>query len=94
MRAWQSHSRVRWYGKSHRVFVLQYSQRVLYGQLRRSIRRILRELCQRQGVELVEGHVMPDHGHLCLRIPLQYRVANTVGWLKGNNSVRGVQRNG
>ena len=29
--------------------------------------RILRELYQQQGIELVEGHAMPDHMHLCLQ---------------------------
>jgi putative transposase len=39
-------------------------------------------------VELVEGHAMPDHVHLCLSIPPKYRVANTVGMLKGKSAIR------
>jgi len=69
MRDWQSQSHVRWYCKYHIVFVPKYRRRVIYGQLRRRIGRIIRELCQQQGVELVEGHAMPDHVHLCLSIP-------------------------
>ena len=88
MRDWQSQSHVRWYGKDHLVFVPQYRRRVIYGQLRRSIGRIIRELCQQQGVELVEGHAMPDHVHLWLSIPPKYSVANTVGWLKGKAAIR------
>jgi putative transposase len=52
MRDWQSQSHVRWYCKYHIVFVPKYRRRVIYGQLRRSIGRIIRELCQQQGVEL------------------------------------------
>ena len=88
MRDWQSHSHVRWYGKDHMVFVPKYRRRVIYGQLRRSIGRILRELCQQQGVELGEGHAMPEHVHLCLRLPPKDSVANTVGWLKGKSAIR------
>jgi len=88
MRDWQSQSHVRWYCKYHIVFVPKYRRRVIYGQLRRSIGRIIRELCQQQGVELVEGHAMPDHVHLCLSIPPKYSVANTVGWLKGKAAIR------
>jgi len=88
MRDWQSQSHVRWYCKYHIVFVPKYRRRVIYGQLRRSIGRIIRELCQQQGVELVEGHAMPDHVHLCLSIPPKYRVATTVGWLKGKSAIR------
>ena len=88
MRDWQSQSHVRWYCKYHIVFVPKYRRRVIYGQLRRSIGRIIRELCQQQGVELVEDHTMPNHVHLCLSIPPKYSVANTVGWLKGKSAIR------
>jgi REP-associated tyrosine transposase len=69
MRDWQSQSHVRWYGKYPIVFVPKYRRRVIYGQLRRRSGRMIRELCQPQGVELVEGHAMPDHVPLCLSIP-------------------------
>lgn len=88
MRDWQSQSYVRWYCRYPIVLVPKYRRRVIYGQLRRSIGRILRELCQQQGVEFVEGHVMPDHVHLCLSIPPKYSVANTVGMLKGKSATR------
>ena len=48
----------------------------------------MRELCRQQGVELVEGHAMPDHIHLLFMIPLKYSVANTVGFLKGKSALR------
>jgi putative transposase len=99
MREWQSQSHVRWYCKYHRVFVPKYRRRVFYGQLRRRVGAILRELCQQHGVELVAGHAMPDHVHWCLRIPPKFRVANTVGFLTGKSAIRihrellGRQRN-
>ena len=49
---------------------------------------MLRALCQQQGIELVEGHAMPDHVRWCLSIPPKYRVANTVGVLKGKSAIR------
>jgi len=83
MRDWQGQSHVKWYCKYHVVFVPKYRRRSIYGALRREIGGILRELCQQQGVEIVEGHAMPDHIHLCLSIPPKFSVANTVGFLKG-----------
>jgi len=44
--------------------------------------------CHQFGVELIEGHAMPDHVHLCLSIPPKYSVANTVGRIKGKSAVR------
>ena len=88
MRDWQSQSHVRWDCTYHIVVVPKYRRRVISGPLRRSIGRIIRELCQQQGGELVEGHAMPDHVHLCLSIPPTYSVANTVGWRKGKAAIR------
>jgi putative transposase len=56
--------------------------------LRCNIGKLLRELCQQHDVELVEGHAMPDHVHLCLSIPPKFSVANTVGFLKGKSAIR------
>ena len=88
MRDWTSQSHVRWYCKYHVVFVPKYRRKALYGSLRREIGKILKGLCERHGVELVEGHAMPDHIHLCLSIPPKYSVANTIGFLKGKSAIR------
>ncbi len=88
MREWQSQSHVRWYCRYHIVFIPKYRKKVLYGKLRTDVGQILRSLCEQHGVELVEGHAMPDHVHLCLSIPPKFSVANTVGFLKGKSAIR------
>ena len=81
-------SHVRWEWKYHVVIIPKYRRRVLYGQLRKEIGAILRELCRQKGVELLEGHSMPDHIHMCVSIPPKYSVAHTIGFLKGKSAVR------
>ena len=88
MRDWQSQSHVTWYCKYHVVFVPKYRRRLIYGALRGEIGGMLRELCRHAGIELVEGHAMADHIHLCLSIPPKFSVANTVGFLKGKSAIR------
>ena len=88
MHEWQSLSHVRWECKSHVVIIPKYRRKVFYGRLRRQIGGILRELCRQRGIDLVEGHAMPDHVHLCLSIPPKYSVAHSVGFLKGKSAVR------
>ncbi len=39
------------------------------------------------GVELVEGHTMPDHVHMLLGIPPKFSVANIIGKLKGKSTI-------
>jgi putative transposase len=88
MHDFESLSHVRWECKYHVVFIPKYRRKVLYGKLRRGIGRILRDLCEQKGVELVEGHAMADHVHLLLSIPPKYSVAHTVGFIKGKSAVR------
>ena len=68
MREWKSQSHVKWYCKYHIVFSPKYRKKAMYGSLRKGVGRILRELCKQTGVELVEGHAMSDHVHVCLSI--------------------------
>ena len=88
MHEWQSLSHVRWECKYHVVMMPKDRRKVLYGRLRRRIGLILRELCRQRGIELLEGHALPDHIHLCLSIPPRYSVAHTIGFLKGKSAVR------
>ncbi len=88
MHDWQSLSHVRWECKYHVVTIPKYGRRGFYGELKRQIGAILRELCRPRGVELVEGRCMPDHAHLRLSIPPKYSVAYTLGSLKGKSAVR------
>ena len=88
MHDWRSLSHVRWECKYHVVFIPKYRRKVLYGKLRRRIGPILRELCRQRGIELLEGHLMPDHVHMLLSIPPKYSVAHTIGFLKGKSAVR------
>ena len=92
MREWQSQSHVRWYCKYHIVFVPKYRKKTIFGTLRQGIGKILRELCQQQKMELVEGNAMSDRVHLCLSISPKYSVANKVMDLALTSAPRKVPR--
>ncbi|MDY6839471.1 MAG: IS200/IS605 family transposase [Thermodesulfobacteriota bacterium] len=88
MQDWQSLTHVRWDCKYHVVIVPKYRKKVLYGKNRKRIGEILRDLCRQRGVEVMEGHLMSDHVHMCLRIAPKYSVAFVIGFLKGKSAVR------
>ncbi len=88
MHEWQNLTHVKWECKYHVVIIPKYRRKVLYGRMRKEVGAILRELCRQRGVELLEGHLMPDHVHMCLSIPPKYSVAHTIGFLKGKSAVR------
>jgi putative transposase len=70
------------------VFVPKYRQKKLYGKLRTKIGEIIRDLCRQRGVELLEGHLMPDHIHMCLKVPPKFSIAFVIGFIKGKSAVR------
>lgn len=88
MHEWQSLSHVRWECKYHVVIVPKYRKKAIYGKVKKRLGEILRDLCRQKGIDLVEGHLMPDHVHMCLSIPPKYSVAYAIGFLKGKSAVR------
>ena len=88
MKDWQNLAHVKWECKYHLVIVPKYRRKVLFGRSRRQVGTILRQLCRQKGVDLLEGHAMPDHIHLVLSIPPKYSVAMVVGYLKGKSAIQ------
>ena len=77
----------KWNCKYHIVFAPKYRRQVIYGQIRADIGRILRELCERKGVTILEAEACPDHIHMFVEIPPKYSVAEIMGYLKGKSSL-------
>ena len=61
-------SHTKWLCKYHIVFTPKYRRKAIYGQYKESIGKILRQLCNYKGVEIIEGHLMPDHIHMPARL--------------------------
>ena len=55
--------------------------------MRRHLGQIFKELAQHKEFQVVEGHLMPDHVHMCLSIPPKYAVSNVVGYMKGKSAI-------
>ena len=77
----------RWMCKYHIVFIPKYRRKVIYNQLRKDISGYISTLCRYKGVEIIEGHMMPDHVHLVLSIPPKTSVSSFMGYLKGKSSL-------
>ena len=84
----------KWNCKYHIVFAPKYRRKIFYGEKRLEIREILRTLCERKGVEIIEGEICPDHVHLLLSIPPKMSVSSFMGYLKGKSSLTIFQRYG
>ena len=71
----------------HIVFIPKYRRKVIYNQYRKDLIDIIKALCKYRGVEIIEGHRMPDHVHLLLAIPPKYSVSSFMGYLKGKSAL-------
>lgn len=72
----------RWKCQYHIVFAPKYRRKIIFGALRVEIEKILRELCLRKDIEIIEARAMPDHIHMLVSIPPNERVSEFVGYLK------------
>lgn len=85
-------SHTTWNCKYHIVFAPKYRRKVFYGQRRLEIGEILRELCRRKEVTILEAEVCPDHIHMLVEIPPKYSVSSFMGYLKGKSSLAIYER--
>ena len=44
-------------------------------------------MCSYKGVEIIEGHLMPDHIHMLVSIPPKISVSSFMGYLKGKSAL-------
>ena len=80
-------SHTSWNCKYHIVFAPKYRRKAIYGKIRVDIGKILRLLCERKGIQIIEAECCPDHIHMLVEIPPKYSVSQIVGYLKGKSSL-------
>ncbi|MBN6365865.1 IS200/IS605 family transposase [Providencia rettgeri] len=83
----QSSAHTKWLCKYHIVFSPKFRRKVIFNNIRLSVGEILRDLCKYKGVEIIEGHLMPDHVHMLVSIPPKLSVSSFMGYLKGKSSL-------
>ena len=74
------------------VWIPKYRKQTLYGQLRKYLGQVFKDLARNRECEVHEGHMMPDHVHMLISIPPKYAVAQVIGYIKGKSAIH-VARN-
>lgn len=82
-----SMAHTKWMCKYHIVFTPKYRRKAIYNQYKESIRDIIKLLCSYKGVDIIEGHLMPDHIHMLVSIPPKISVSSFMGYLKGKSAL-------
>ena len=76
-----------WECKSHVVFIAKCRKPELYGQIRRELGPVFRELARQKESDITEGHLMVDHVHMLVSFPPEYSVAQVMGYTKGKSAI-------
>ena len=84
---YRSLSHSKWDCKYHVVFIPKKRRKALFGQARRHLGEIFHALARQKECQILEGHLMPDHVHVCIAIPPKYAVASVIGFLKGKSAI-------
>ncbi len=77
----------------HFVFITKYRKPVLKGDIAKEIRRPAREICRTNDIEIVKGHIRPDHIHLLLDVPPKMSPSKVMQAIEGKTSHHMFQDN-
>ena len=84
---YESLSHTKWQCQYHIILTPKYRRQVIYGKYKKEIGKILRTLCERNGIEIHEANACRDHIHMLVSIPPKMSVSRAMGILKGKSAL-------
>jgi putative transposase len=70
------------------VFIPKCRKPVLRGEIGTRLRDLIREICKTLDIEIVQGHIRPDHVHLLLSVPPTLSPSRVMNAIKKKSSTR------
>ena len=83
----RSLTHTKWRCQYHIVFAPKYRRQIIYGKYKKEIGKMIRVICERNDVEIIEANACPDHIHMLVSIPPKMSVSRFMGILKGKTSL-------
>ena len=84
---YESLSHTKWRCQYHIILTPKYRRQIIYGKYKAEIGKILRTLCERNGIEIIEANACKDHIHMLVSIPPKMSVSRAMGILKGKSAL-------
>ena len=73
------------------MFIPKGRKKAIFGAVRKHLGAMLHELVKQKECNIVEGHLMPDHVHMCISIPPKHSASYVVGFINGKSAI-GIAR--
>ena len=84
---YESLTHTKWRCQYHIVITPKYRRQIIYGRYKAEIGKILRTICEKYDVEILEAQACVDHIHMLVLIPPKMSVSRFVGILKGKSAL-------
>jgi putative transposase len=88
MKAYRKGSHTVYQCHYHFIFIPKYRKPVLRDAVAYRMRDLVREICKTLDIEILSGHVRPDHVHLLLSVPPGLAPSKVMNAIKGKTSAR------
>jgi putative transposase len=87
MQTYETQKHTKWECKYHIVFIPKCRKKVLSGQIRQELGKVVRELAGQKECRVKEGHLMVEHVNMMISIPPKYSVTQVMGYIKGKTAI-------
>lgn len=77
--------------KYHLCWITKYRFQVLKASVGIRTRELIKQVCKEYDVEIIQGHVRPEHIHLVVSIPPHLSVSKLMQYIKGKTSRKLLQ---
>ena len=84
---YESLTHTKWRCQYRIVITPKYRRQIIYGRYKAEIGKILRTICERYDVEILEAQACVDHIHMLVSIPPKMSVSRFMGILKGKSAL-------
>ena len=84
---YESLTHTKWRCQYHIVITPKYRRQIIYGRYKAEIGKILRTICERYDVEILEAQACVNHIHMLVSIPPKMSVSRFMGILKGKSAL-------
>lgn len=86
MEYYRTTSHTKFDNKYHIVWITKYRKKILTGDIALRTRDIIRQICEKYGIDIIRGNVSRDYVHIFVSIPPYYLVSKVVQNIKGRSS--------
>lgn len=86
MQYYRTTSHTKFDNKYHIVWITKYRKKILKGLIGIRTRDIIRQVCEKFGIDIIRGNISQDHVHIFVSIPPNHSVSKIVQNLKGRSS--------